>query len=234
MAKKDVSLIEQGVGYFGGLVTEMMAVVREQAIPFEAIYRLVRPSGRKTLAAMVLLAHTDWLAEQPQPSGGTGGALPDHYTVNVGYDMPRNRRRLENDFSKDGVSEPFYGNDEWSNHSSCVDIDLTPGPKIMLLKQFTPDEIQEMGGFKSKNIIAYMGARGYRPAIHLEIYAFGINPETRELQRQFWIIGLGSFTLRGALRYVAGLGVRDGWRLLDDHLFGYGWHAAHRFLFVRK
>jgi len=32
--------------------------------------------------------------------------------VSVGYDMPRDEEKLEPEFSKDGVNDLFYGNDE--------------------------------------------------------------------------------------------------------------------------
>jgi len=63
---KRVSEIESGAGYFQGLITGLMEVVREKTIPFGAIYRLVTPEGRKTLQKMVDLSHADWLEEQPK------------------------------------------------------------------------------------------------------------------------------------------------------------------------
>lgn len=63
MAKKNVSAIEQGVGYFMGLATGLMDIVRAKNVPFEAVYRLVTPSGRTTLEKMVEVAFADWSAE---------------------------------------------------------------------------------------------------------------------------------------------------------------------------
>lgn len=67
MAKKHVSEIERGVGYFMGLVTNLMDVVREKEIRFEAIYRLATPAGRATLEKMVVIANTDWFFAELKP-----------------------------------------------------------------------------------------------------------------------------------------------------------------------
>src|SRR3989344_2635932 len=109
----------------------------------------------------------------------------NEYLVHVGYDMPRDKTKLESEFSEGGVSELFYGNYEWENHSSCAEIDQTPGERIMLVKHFDRKS-------KSEANITEMDKLGYRPATHLEAYAFAkANPE---MQRQFWIAALGSST----------------------------------------
>ena len=46
------------------------------------------------------------------------------------------RQGNSSEFSKDGVSELFYGNYVWQPHSSCAEIDQTPGERIMLVKHF--------------------------------------------------------------------------------------------------
>lgn len=71
-AKKIISEIERGVGYLQGFLTNLMEIVREKNVPFEAIYRLATPDGRKTIEKMVDAAHSDWLAEQPKPRAQTG------------------------------------------------------------------------------------------------------------------------------------------------------------------
>lgn len=65
MAKKSISAIETGAGFFQGLVTGLMDVTRELNVPFEALYRLATPAGRKTLSKIVSVAYEDWLTEQP-------------------------------------------------------------------------------------------------------------------------------------------------------------------------
>lgn len=149
----------------------------------------------------------------------------NEYLVPVAYDMPRDKGKLEAEFSKDGVSELFYSNYEWQPHSSCVEIDQTPGDRVMLLKHFGRNTTSEAN-------IAEMDKLGYRPATHLEAYAFAkVNPE---LQRQFWIVALGSSTMCGGLRNVAVLLSGSGRRVLDGYWFGSEWYSGHRFLFVRK
>lgn len=66
MAKKNVSEIERGAGYFQGLVTGIMDIAREKGVPFEAVYRLATAGGRTTLGRIVDLAYADWQAEQPK------------------------------------------------------------------------------------------------------------------------------------------------------------------------
>ena len=68
MAKKNVSEIESGAGLFQGLVTGIMDIVREMEWPFEAVYRLAKPEGRKTLKAMVELANADYQASIAPPA----------------------------------------------------------------------------------------------------------------------------------------------------------------------
>lgn len=149
----------------------------------------------------------------------------NEYLVPVGYDMPREKGKLESEFSKDGASELFCGNYEWQPHSSCAEIDQTPGKRVMLVKHFGRNTTSEAN-------IAEMDKLGYRPATHLEANAFAkANPV---LQRQFWIVALGSSTLRGGRRYVAELFCDSGGRILDLGWFGHEWDSDYRFLFVRK
>ena len=158
-------------------------------------------------------------------SSGERPLAENEYLVPVGYDMPRDKGKLESEFSKDGVSELFYGNYEWQPHSLCADADQTPGNRVMLLKHYERKTT-------TKSSIAEMDKLGYRPATHLEAYAFAkANPE---LQRQFWIVALGSSTMRGGDRYVAVLDSDSGRRILGNFWFDSGWDAGDRFLFVRK
>ena len=149
----------------------------------------------------------------------------NEYLVPVSYDMPRNKRKLEAEFSKGGVSELFYGNYEWRPHSSCAKIDQSPGNRVMLLKHFGRITT-------SKKNIAEMDNLGYRSATHLEAYAFAkANPE---LQRQFWIVALGSFTLDGDNQFIAVLYSDSDGRILNHTWFDSEWDSGNRFLFVRK
>ncbi|MBI2475325.1 hypothetical protein HYV69_02770 [Candidatus Uhrbacteria bacterium] len=84
----------------------------------------------------------------------------------------------------------------------------------------------------SEDAIAEMDKLGYRPATHIETYSF--QKARPDLQRQFWIVALGSFALRGDGKYVAVLGSDSVGRIFGDSWFGNGWLADVRFLFVRK
>lgn len=146
------------------------------------------------------------------------------YLVPVSYDMLRDKVKLEAEFSEGGVSELFYGNYEWQNHSSCAEMDQTPGNRVMLLKCFERDTTSE-------DAIAEMDKLGYRPATHLEAYAFA--KASPDLQRRFWIVALGSSAVFGDFQYVAVLHSDSGRRVLGCDWFGLEWGSGGRFLFVR-
>lgn len=149
--------------------------------------------------------------------------LENEYLVHVAYDMPRDKAKLESEFSENGVSDLFYGNYEWQPHLSCAEIDQTPGNRVMLLKRFNRKIMSEDAIDEMKRI--------YRPATHLEAYAFAkANPE---LQRQFWIVALGSSALCDGGRDVALLCSYSDGRFLDCDVFDSEWGPDDRFLFVR-
>ncbi len=197
-----LKVIAHAVMAKGGNMQHLRRIVKEPALQRQ-IADLVVPAG----------------SEIERPLG------ENEYLVPVAYDMPRDKGRLEAEFSKNGVSERFYGNYEWLPHSSCAEIDQTPGERIMLVKHFGRDTTSEAN-------IAEMDKLGYRPATHLEAYAFAkANPE---LQRQFWIVALGSSAVGDDCRLVAVLSSDSGRRILGVHWFGRGWYSDDRFLFVRK
>ncbi len=154
--------------------------------------------------------------------GSHGG---DEYHVFVDYQMPRDKETLEVEFSKGGVSELFYGNYVWQLHSSCADIEQTPSDLEFLVKHFNRS-------ITSDEAINEMDKLGYRPATHLDAYAFA--KAQPELQRKFWIVALGSSTLRRGDRHVAVLAGDSDERLLYGRWLGLKWGATYRFLFVRK
>ena len=197
-----LKVIAHAVMAKGGNMQHLRRIVKEPALQ-QQIADLVVPAG----------------SEVERPLG------ENEYRVPVSYDMPRDKEKLESEFSKDGVSELFYGNYVWQPHSSCAEIDQTPGERIMLVKHFGRDTT-------SKANIVEMDKLGYRPATHLEAYAFAkVNPE---LQRQFWIVALGSSALGGDDRGVAMLDSGSGRRIFDGRWFDGGWYSDRRFLFVRK
>ncbi len=195
-----LKVIAHAVMAKGGNMQHLRRIVKEPALQRQ-IADLIVPDGEGV--------------ERPLGEG--------EYLVPVGYDMPHDKEKLEAEFSKDGVSELFYDNYEWQPHSSCAEIDQTPGNRVMLLKHFGRNTTSEAN-------IAEMDKLGYRPATHLEAYAFSkANPE---LQRQFWIVALGSSTLLGGGRCVAVLRSDSGRRILVNDWFDYGWLSDYRFLFV--
>lgn len=197
-----LKVIAHAVMAKGGNMQHLRRIVKEPALQRQ-IADLIVPAGSEV--------------ERPLADG--------EYRVPVSYDMPRSKGALEPEFSKDGVSELFYGNYEWKNHSSCAEIDQTPGERIMLVKHFNRP-------IESEDAIAEMDKLGYRPATHLEAYAFAkANPE---LQRQFWIVALGSSAMCVVDRGVAVLDSDSDRRVLGYDWFDDGWSSGGRFLFVRK
>jgi hypothetical protein len=77
-----------------------------------------------------------------------------------------------------------------------------------------------------------MDRLGYRPATHLEAYAFAkANPE---LLRQHWILALGSTAVYDGHRYSVALRKDSDGRIVVNLWFGDSWYSHFRILFVRK
>ena len=150
----------------------------------------------------------------------------NEYLVPVGYDMPRDKAKLEAEFSKGGVSDLFYSDWRWSLHSSCAEIDQTSGHRTFLVKCFNR-------WIKAEEAIAEMDKQGYRPATHLEAYAFA--KAKPELQCQFFIVALGSSTMGSGDRpHVAMLRSNPSGRMLVNVWFSASFAPEKQFLFVRK
>lgn len=147
------------------------------------------------------------------------------HRVYVDYDMPFETDLLEADFSPGGISPLFDRGYSWINHPGCDGSVWTPGFKEMILKHYDRES-------ESDENIADMRKQGYRPATHVEAYAFAkANPE---LQLRFWIIALGSFTEYNHWHCVAVLRERAGKRILSHFWYVYRWCRAARFLFVAQ
>ncbi len=147
------------------------------------------------------------------------------YRVFVDYTMPHDKETLEAEFSG-GVDNLFYDNHKWKKHSSCVGIDETPGDRVMVVKHFDRETESEAN-------IGEMHKLGYRPATHLEAYAFAKVNHT-EPPWDFWIYALGSHVMYGHRYDVAGVWPHDG-RCpgLSYDRFCCRWSVHTRFLFVR-
>jgi len=150
------------------------------------------------------------------------------FRVHVDYAMPKNRDRLEAEFSEESVSELFYGGYSWKKHASCMEVDeTTASDQVILVKHFKAE-------ISSENAIAAMIRQHCRPATHLEAYALA--KACPELQRQFRMVALGSFALNGGKPFVAVLQGSAQKRSLDSYWFDdevRGWPPDTRFLVVR-
>lgn len=242
MAKKDVSSIEKGAGYFLGFITTLMNVARQKkVVPFEAIYRLGTEGGYATVVKIVDIAYADWQAEQPQPveqpQGGhpyrdaptNGSALPpNHCRVPVTYAQMPSIDALKKEWGKDNVSV-IFDDRPFNFHASCVGMDRTPGERTFYVHDAGGDwesEEQIAWGAKQRNAAA---PNGYRPATHEETYEFAkAHPELVDY------VGLGSFAMDDDRRNVAHVWRHAGQRVLGRHWFGRRWDRMARVLFVSK
>jgi len=153
----------------------------------------------------------------------------NEYDVPVGYDMPKDKASLEAVFSKDQVSEMFYGDRAWEYHPSCIGIDRTPGRRIMLVKVIGG---RIDGDADRERAIAKMDKRGYRPAIHHEAYAF--TKAHPEAQRKQCVFVLGSFSLRFRWGYIMRLTTNCGKLALLSYGLDQSMGPNARVLWVRK
>ncbi len=87
----------------------------------------------------------------------------------------------------------------------------------------------------SDAVIKKLDTQGLRPATIEELLAFGVNPETRNLQRQFKIIALASvWQNSNGRRNVPVLCKLACGRVADLLWFGFEWLSLYRFLAVSK
>lgn len=122
------------------------------------------------------------------------------------------------------VSSIFDGR-PFTLHESCKDVSSKPRELEITIKHF--DRFIE-----SEEAIKEIEKDGYRPATHLEAYAFQkLNPK---LQEEYPIVALGSFAVCGGSWYVAVLDGDPSGRILDNLWFDGRWSASYRFLFVRE
>lgn len=130
---------------------------------------------------------------------------------------------LKKEFDKSG------GRHEWHLHPSYLDIDQSPGKRTMVVRHFGRK-------MRSEKAITEMHAWGYRPATHLELYAFA--KAYPKLQPRSWIIALGAFLLdEFEQRFVsARTSFKDGLPacFVNDFWFNCAWTPDFRFLFVRR
>ena len=238
MSKKNASAIESGAGYFQGFITAMMDIARDNKVPFEAVYRLAKPEGRATLAKMIGVANADYeLASTSSDDKSDDKFLPrnkmnsasaplpasDDIRIFVDYKMPTSKKMLERVFSQYGVSRIFFEKDvTWKLDTSFSMYVTNPTSRDFLIKHFDKS-------ITTKQAIFEMKQQGYRPAIHLEAFAFA--KTYREMNLNCIIIALGSFVQDDRHIYYAMLNNFDQFRFEIDSCLE--WNSEYRFLFVR-
>jgi len=191
---KNVSEIESGAGLFARFVTCMMALVREKAIPSEAIYWLTTLSGKNTLGKMLDMAHKDWQVRQP-------GHIEEQccesasFVAQVVYKQPKFeelKRRFPGRVNKHYKDGRFYPVER------CKDVSQE-NRKVTF-------EYVYMGRGKvmsTSMALAEMKARGLRPALYEEGLAFA--EKYPEEQQKHIIVLLGSELCVHDDNYVASL-----------------------------
>ena len=225
MAKRNISEIETGAGFFMGFVNATMDVVREKAIPFAALYRLATAGGRKTLGSMIDLAYADWQAEQPQGGhpyrGGsqTNGSL---FSAPIAYVQP--------EFEELKRRFPAYVNPDckgkWFDPIERCKGVSTENREVAF------EYVHMDRDASTDEVLAEMDRRGLRPALYEELLGFA--EKYPDEQRKYPIVALGSGTDVGGLRDVAYLWSDGDGRGLDLRWIGLGWRDDYRFLAARK
>lgn len=231
MAKRNVSEIETGAGFFMGFVNATMDVVREKAIPFAAVYRLATAGGRKTLGNMIDLAYADWQAEQPkpveQPQGGhpyrggpTNGNAP--FSAPIVYVQPE-FEELTRRFP--AYVNPDYKGKRFDPIERCKAVSKEN-------REVAFEYVHMDRDASTDEVLAEMDRKGLRPALYEELLGFA--EKYPDEQRKFPIVALGSEAHVDGRRHVACLWYVGDGRNLRLGWVGHGWNGRYRFLAVRK
>jgi len=115
--------------------------------------------------------------------------------------------------------------DEIKLHEYRKNIPDKVGVQIFLVKHFGKK-------MDSDEVIAWGKENGYLPATFKETLAFA--KAHTEIQKQFYIVALGSFAMHGGGRCVAVPGSDSSRRIFGNGWFDGRWSSGSRFLFVRK
>lgn len=231
MAKRNVSEIESGAGFFMGFVTAMMDVVREKGTPFTTIHRLATAGGRTTLIKIVELAYADWQAEQPkpveQPEGGhpyRGGSTNGNvlFSAPIVYVQP--------EFEELKRLFPAYVDLEYKGKR------FDPIERCKAVskenREVSFEYVHQARGASLDDVLAEMDRKDLRPALYEELLGFA--KKYPDEQGKFPIVALGSeIDVDGRRDFAClwkgaqGRNLRLGW-------FDEGWLIDCRFLAVRK
>lgn len=173
-----------------------------------------------------------------KPLGEDNGLPADHYRVRVTYAPMPSMDELKKEWGEDNVSTIVDDGRPFMLHASCVNMDRTPGEKVFYVHdagRCWESKEQIARGAKRRNAAA---PNGYRPATYEETYEFA--------KAHPWLadfVGLGSFVVVGADRYVARVWRNDlvgrVWKYDAQRILGHGpfdgsWHPRSRVLFVSK
>lgn len=130
-----------------------------------------------------------------------------------------------------GVMDLFDGR-PWERHSSCKNIDETPGEREFLLASIPKERLGKRIDSIWDDLALHFDKLGYRFAIEVELDAFAKARSDLQHKR---IFALGSSVLRGGgRRYVAAMHEHSGGRWLGGHWFVDGVLGIDHLLLVRK
>lgn len=152
---------------------------------------------------------------------------PHHYTVTIKKAVAPTYADLITNYGKGNVSSLWEeSKDKLELHESLRDLTPPTGEVTVFLKKF--DQVTT-----SERAIKWADEHNYRLVFPWERETFSkANPD---LQRKFWIVDLGSFSLRGGgRRYVPVLSEGDDRRSLVGSWFDDEWDVSYRFLFASK
>lgn len=117
---------------------------------------------------------------------------PNRYRLYVSYAKLPGFEELFKKFFEDGVSELYDGR-PWVRHSSCANIDETPGEREFLVAEVPEEFLGKSIRDCWDDLEAYFGKTGFRFAIETE--AFEFSDAQPDLQRKNPILALGSSAL---------------------------------------
>ncbi len=151
----------------------------------------------------------------------------DHYRVMLFRNPLPSFEELKTEFGKGNVSDIFDGR-PFELHSSCADMDLTPGDRIFYLHsagRAWRREERITWGIKQRNAVA---PHGYRPATPEEAYEF-----YKTHTELVGYVALGSSAMIGDSECCATFWGNDGRRILGCWI-NYMFSPNVRILFVSR
>jgi hypothetical protein len=159
----------------------------------------------------------------PLYRGDAAGLPADHFRITI-KNVP-NPIYTALGKAYDWVSGLWHERHAVKLQGSLRELTLSTGDKVVFLKRFDRR-------VTNSQAIDWAFENGYRLAFPAEREAFSkANPD---LQRNFWIVDLGSFALSGNRTYIHVLREDSHeWSLTDDTFF-WGWPPETHFLFVRE